>query len=473
MTADPFHIDPRTITALKADIARQSFRHFIEYVQPDFLFNWHHFILIDALERLARREFTQLIITMPPRHSKSEVVSRLFPAWIFARNPDERVVLASYALGLAASMGKDCQRIMSTPAYRELFPNARLADSVPNSEKGGASQTSKQFDIVGAKGYYMPVGVGGGLTGFGYTVGIIDDPVKNEAEADSETYRNNTEGWYNSTFKTRDDPNAVEIICQTRWHEDDLTGRILKKHEPGRLQISFPAIAETQEENRQVGEALWESRYSRASLLHRQSVIGSRAWNALYQQRPAPQEGNIIKRTWFNYYDPRTLKIEGRRVNFYFDTAYTDKEQNDPTAGIAYIKEGADYYVLDCDAKYLEFLESMEFVEAFAKRNGYSRQSTIRVEPKATGKSLVQVMKKQTALNIVEGKPPKGDKTSRVNQCAGIFEAGRVHLPEGMAWVGSFLDECAAFPNGAHDDMVDCLTGMILSDGRGFGIHYG
>lgn len=470
---DLSQISPATITALEADIARQSFRHFIEFVQPSFLFNWHHFVLIDALERLARREYTQLIVTMPPRHSKSELISRLFPAWLFACNQDERVVLASYAAGLAASMGKDCQRIMSGPDYRRLFPQARLADNVAQSERQGAQQTGKQFDIVGAKGYYMPVGVGGGLTGFGYTVGIVDDPIKNAQEADSETYRNNTEEWYNTTFKTRDDPNAVEIICQTRWHEDDLTGRILKKHEPGRLFISFPAIAETNEDHRKVGEALWESRYSRASLLHRQSLIGSRAWNALYQQRPAPAEGALIKREWFRYYDARAYNFASKRVNFYFDTAYTDKEQNDPTAGIAYVKEGADYYILDCDAKHLEFLESMDFVQAFAGKNGYSRLSTIRVEPKATGKSLVQTMKKQTHLNIVEGKPPKGDKTSRVNQCAGVLEGGRVHLPSGMAWVSSFLDECAAFPNGAHDDRVDCLSGMILSEGKGFGIHYG
>ena len=467
------HIDTAYVNALKASIARDSFEQFIRFVQPSFIFNWHHLVLIDALEMIKRREITQAIFSLPPRHSKSELICRLFPAWAYTGDPNERVVVASYAAGLAASMGKDCQKIMSTPAYRQMFPEVRLADNVAQSERQGAMQTGKQFDIVGAKGYYMPVGVGGGLTGFGYTVGIVDDPIKNAQEADSETYRNNTEEWYNTTFKTRDDPNAVEIICQTRWHEDDLTGRILKKHEPGRLFISFPAIAETNEAHRKVGDALWESRYSRASLLHRQSLIGSRAWNALYQQRPAPQEGALIKRDWFGWYDPRTYDFASKRVSFYFDTAYTENEKNDPTAGIAYVKEGADYYVLECNAKHLEFLESMEFVADFAKRNGYSRLSVIRVEPKATGKSMVQTMRKQTALNIVEGKPPKGDKVSRVNQCAGILEAGRVHLPSGMAWSAAFLDECAAFPNGAHDDRVDCLTGMILSEARGFGIHYG
>ena len=196
----------------------------------------------------------------------------------------------------------------------------------------------------------------------------------------------------------------------------------------------------------------------------KQAESGSRAWNALYQQRPAPDEGSIIKRHWFQRYDARKYSIEGKRVNYYFDTAYTDKEKNDPTGGIAYIKEGADFYVLEYAVDWMDFNAQVDFLENFCDRNGYSRLSIARVEPKATGISLVQVMRKQTGLNIVEGKPPKGDKVARANSCSGTLEAGRVYLPMGMAWVDRFLDQCAAFPNAAHDEEVDCLTGMIISE---------
>jgi len=146
------------------------------------------------------------------------------------------------------------------------------------------------------------------------------------------------------------------------------------------------------------------------------------------------------------------------------DTVDTEKEKNDPTAGIAYVKDGPNFYILECAAEWLDFSGQIQFVKDFAARNGYSPASIIRVEPKATGISLVQVVKKETGLNITEGKPPKGDKVARAHSCEGAFEGGRVYLPEGMVWVGPFLDECAAFPNAAHDDRVDCVTGMIISE---------
>lgn len=439
-------------------------------MQPSFIFNWHHLIIIDALERLAERRYKRLIVMMPPRHGKSELVSRIFPAWCFARNNQEQVIVASYAAGLAESMGRDCQRIIDSPPFRELFPTTRLSEG--RTDKNTV-RTNEHFDIVGGKGYYIAAGVGGGITGVGATVAITDDLVKNAQQADSETYRNTTWEWKTTTFDTRFEPGCIEVACVTRWHEDDYIARMLADNSTGTEVISFPALAETEGPYRQVGDALWGGKYDRAALLAIQNKIGSRAWNALFQQRPAPVQGNLIRREWFSYYDPRAYNYASKRVNFYFDTAYTDKEQNDPTAGIAYVKEGANFYILECDAKHLEFLESMEFVADFAKRNGYSRQSVIRVEPKATGKSLVQVMKKQTGMNVMEGKPPKGDKVSRVNRSAGTLEAGRVYLPSGLRWVDAFLDECGSFPNAAHDDRVDCLTGMLDSEARGFGIHYG
>ena len=448
-------------------LCKRSFKDFIEEVKPDYEFNWHHLVLIDALQRLAERKYQRLIVMMPPRHGKSELVSVLFPAWCFVRDSSEHIIVASYALGLASRMNRECQRILSSDNFTDLFPEITFAkDTEP-----GAIRTNERFDVVGG-GHYVAAGVGGGITGVGATIGIIDDPVKNSEEADSKVYREKAWEWYATTFTTRFERGAVEVICQTRWHEDDLTGRILERKKNGTETINLPAICEKPEEHRAIGEALWPAWYSREWLLEKQAENGSRAWNALYQQRPAPDEGSIIKRQWFKGYDIRTLKTDGKRVNFYFDTAYTEKEKNDPTSGIAYIKDGPNFYILECVSEWLDFTGQIKFVKEFTTRNGYGRASIIRVEPKATGISLVQVLKKESGLNITEGKPPKGDKVARAHSCEGTLEGGRVFVPVGMTWVDHFLSECAAFPNAAHDDRVDCLTGMIISELQPKGVRF-
>jgi predicted phage terminase large subunit-like protein len=468
--SSPPKIDAAYIQSVRASVARDSFRHFIEYVQPSYQFNWHHLVLIDALQRLAERKFSRLIVMMPPRHGKSELVSRLFPAWCFARNQNEQIILASYSSDLASAMNRDCQKIIGSPEFARLFPNVHLSEGRGDD----AIKTAKRFDIVGAKGYYIAAGVGGGITGAGATIGIIDDPVKNSEEAESKTYRDKAWNWKTSTFDTRQEPGFVEVICQTRWHHDDLTGRTLQDAGPDTEIICFPALAEKDEGHRKQGEALWPTKYSREKLLSILKTVGTRVWNALFQQRPSDEEGGKIKRHWFSRYDARTYDYSKKVVNFFVDTAYTAEEENDPCAAIAYVKEGANFYVLECTAKHLDFPDQTKFVSDFAQRNGYGRRSVIRIEPKATGKSVVQSMKKETELNVLEAKAPKESKTGRVNSIAGMLEAGRVFLPDGMTWVEDFLSECAAFPNTAHDDRVDCLTGMVLNEtGKSFGIHYG
>lgn len=452
---------------VRTALCSRSFLDFIRECRPKYEFNWHHLELIAALQRLADRQTTRLVVQMPPRHGKSELVSRLFPAWVLGRNQSEQIIAASYSADLAGAMNRDCQKIILSPIYKNVFPSMRVSEGREN----GVVRTSKRFDVVGSTGYYVSAGVGGGITGVGCTIGIIDDPVKSAAEAESETYRERTWEWYTRDFKTRFEPGCVEIICQTRWHEDDLAGRILQRiEETGNNTtevISFPAICESPEYERNVGEALWESKYDRKALLDIQAEVGTRSWNSLYQQRPSPDEGNILKKKWFQYYDPRSINLADHRVNFYFDTAYTKDEKNDPTAGLAYIKIGADYYILECLSKWLEFNEQIKWVESFSMANGYTRNSIIRIEPKATGKSVVQVMKKETALNIKEALSPSDSKVSRVKSIEPTVEAGRVFLPKGMSWVDDFLTECAAFPNAAHDDRVDCLTGMIINESAG------
>lgn len=458
-------VSERHILQLNQELARESFYDFIILVRKDYVFNWHHRKLIDALQRLYERRINRLIVMMPPRHGKSELVSRLFPAWAFGCDPDTQIIAASYSAELASSMNRDCQRIMLSDAYRELFPDTIL----PDGKQTAAVRNNSRFDIVGNKGHYVSAGVGGGITGVGCTIGIIDDPVKNAQEADSQTYRNTAWEWYTSTFKTRFEPDAVEVICQTRWHEDDLTGRILQMSgsDPGTEIISLPALAEHDEENREIGAALWEDKYDRPALIYKKKEVGTRTWNALYQQRPAPDDGGLIKRAWFAEYDPAKIDLKGIPARFYLDTAYTDQEKNDPTAILAYVKKGHDFYLTGCEARQMDFNEQITFVQNFCREHGYIGASVILVEPKATGKSLVQVLKKNTALNIKEAVSPKESKTARVNSVSALIEAGRVHIPKGQVWVLDFLAECASFPNAAHDDRVDCLSGMLINETAG------
>lgn len=455
-------VRPEFIPVIRRELCRRSFCDFIEYVKPDYEFNWHHLELIEALQRLAERKTKRLIVMMPPRHGKSELVSRLFPAWILGRNPNEQIITASYSADLASAMNRDCQRVISSTEYKGLFPATKMNDG----KQVGTVRNNSRFDIVGTKGYYVSAGVGGGITGVGCTVGIIDDPVKNAQEADSLTYRNTAWEWYTTTFKTRFEPGAIEVICQTRWHEDDLTGRILQtaENDPNTEIISFPALAEQKEPYREIGQALWSDKYDRESLVETREEVGSRAWNALYQQRPAPDDGGLIKKTWFKEYDPAKVDFGDNPVRFYWDTAYTEQEKNDPTAVLAYVRVGADFYLTAGASRQMDFNEQISFTESFCRENGYTQRSLILVEPKATGKSLVQVLKKHTVLNIKEAAPPKENKVARVNSVSAVIEAGRVHVPKGQIWVLNFLNECAAFPNAAHDDQVDCLSGILISE---------
>ena len=208
MGLSPNEINEDFKIQLKASIAKDSFKAFVSFVKPDYVFNWHHLVIIDALQRLAERKYQRLIVMCTPRHGKSELVSVLFPAWCFARNSSEHVIVSSYALGLASRMNRECQRILSSDQFKQLFPKITFAKET----EPAAIRTNERFDIVGG-GHYVSAGVGGGITGVGATIAIIDDPVKNAEEADSTTYREKAWEWYTTTFATRFERNAVEVVC--------------------------------------------------------------------------------------------------------------------------------------------------------------------------------------------------------------------------------------------------------------------
>lgn len=453
--------------------ARTSFRHFVAKTMPEYKWNWHHKLLCDRLQDLMEGKVMRLMVFMPPRHGKSELCSRRFPAFCFGVNPDLKVIATSYSADLASDMNTDCQKVMDNADYHEVFPDTNLSgrNVVTTTQP---KRNSTRFDIVGKKGYYVSAGVGGAITGKGADIAIIDDPIKNADEAESTTFREKVWKWYGSTLYTRLEEGGRVLLVMTRWHEDDLAGRLLKqmREDPKADQwviVNLPAIKEVEDnvgDPRKEGEALWPGKYDIEQLNKIFATIGSRYAISLYQQKPSPLEGSIIKRDWFEYYQKGSVNM--RQVDFYIDSSYTEKTTNDPTAIIAYYSDGRRLYLIHCIAKHMDFPHLIKFLPEYLESHGYTSRSRVYIEPKASGKSIAQELKDKTRINIIEDNTKKDlSKLTCVFAASPTMEAGRVLLPEGESWTEDFLLECAQFPNGTHDDKVDCLTGAIR---RGIGV---
>lgn len=245
MTPQTLEVVDGELRRLEAELARRTLLSFTSYTRPDYEVNWHHRVVGDALDRVLAGECRRLMIFEPPQNGKSEQVSRRFPAYAFGKKPNTRIIACSYNMSLAQDMSRDVQKIMTTREYRTLFPRTRLAES-----RDPEKRTQGQFDIVGSKGYYLAAGVDGPITGKTSDIGLIDDPIKNRAEAESEVYRDRVWEWYKSAFATRQfGSNGAIVICLTRWHEDDLAGRLLRLSAENSDAdawevLNFPAIKE-------------------------------------------------------------------------------------------------------------------------------------------------------------------------------------------------------------------------------------
>jgi hypothetical protein len=323
---------------------------------PDYQVNWHHKLICNKLDAWERGEIKRLMLFLPPRHGKTELASRRLPAYIFGRNPNASLITASYSADLSSQNNRDVQRIIDSSEYQRIFPETCLFGKNVRSEAFGTYlRNSDLFEIVGYKGIYQSAGIGGGITGRGFEYGIIDDPIKNRAEAESKTYRDQIFSWYTSTFYTRQDSeNARILIILTRWHEDDLAGRLLEHQRTGGEYadqwevVNFPAIAEEKqadEDHRNPSEALWPEKFPLKALRAIKENIGIYDWESLYQQRPQPPGGGKIKRDWFQVIDRAP---EGLRWSRFWDLAVSTKTTADYTASIAGAKDGdGNFYLKD------------------------------------------------------------------------------------------------------------------------------
>lgn len=443
--------------------AVQHFPVFLSYIQPNYDRQPFHTLIAMKCQQLIDGTLGKsgLMLFVPPQHGKSEIVSRRFPAWALGRNPSIKIVGASYSSDLAQQFSRTIQRTIDSDEYGAIFKETTLGRGHTQSHQStrGWLRNVDLFETVGYGGFYKAVGVGGSLTGTPADIGIIDDPIKDALQASSQTYRDRLWDWYTDVFLTRLHNDSKQILIQTRWHTDDLAGRLLEREGDKWEVVSIPAICEVEHDGgwskRHVGEALWEERHSRERLLEVQQR-SPRTFAALYQQHPTIDGGNIVKSEWYK----RISISEFNRIHhdepivFFVDTAYTDNAQNDPTGIIATCRIGNDLYITHGQKVLMNFPTLLRFLPQYVRQNGYTQASSMRIEPKANGLSVIDQMRESTGLNVTRTPTPKESKETRLNAASPTIECGRVILVEG-AWNEEYIDEVCGFPSKPHDEYVD------------------
>lgn len=436
---------------------------FILYTYADYQMGWVHKEICDTLDQFLRdveaQKSPRLIICQPPRSGKSEIVSRRFPAYALGKNPDLQIIATSYSSDLVSRFNRDVQRIIDDDIYREIFPSTTLnGRNVKTDTRASYIRTSDLFEVVGHKGSYRSTGVGGGITGQGADILIIDDPIKDRAEANSPTIREKLWDWYTSTAYTRLSPGGGVIVMATRWHTDDLIGRLIQKMQEGSGDdfnvITYPAIAEHDEPHRKAGEALHPERYDLEQLNAIRQTIGPQDWSALYQQRPVPEGGAVFKIDAFKHWNSTNLPPAFDQILGSWDMTFKDSKSSDYVVGQVWGRKGVDLYLLDLFRGQWDFTKTLEMFALMTAK--YPRTHRWLIEDKANGSAIISVLKKQ--IHGITPIMPTESKLERAYAVTPLIEAGNVYIPESATWLANFEDELLNFPAGAHDDQVDSMT---------------
>ena len=430
---------------------------------------WIHAPHVDYLDtllvRLARGDLAKegyigLVIEEPPRHGKSELCSHYFPSWYLGTFPKNRVILSSYEADFAASWGRKVRNTVQE--YGSLY----------GVEVDPSSSSASRWDLL-AGGGMITAGVGGAITGRGGNLLIIDDPVKNSQDAQSELIRLRQWDWYRSTFRTRLEPHGIILVIGTRWHEDDLIGRILANQEEteagGRFyRVRLPAVAEEPDEEfplpdplgRAPGEALFPQRISLKQLQVIREDVGEYVWAALYQQRPTPREGALFQKDWFEIVPkaPRCTKMVRR-----WDLAATDERNpDDPdyTVGVKMgLGEDGLFYVLDVVRVRVDPGKVERTLARTAAIDGRVCKVRVEQEPGSMGKLMIRTLGRTVFQRYqFKGVRETGSKMLRAEVFAAACEREEVKIVRGK-WNADFLKELTRFPGTAHDDQVDAVSG--------------
>tara|TARA_R100000700_G_scaffold25454_2_gene32215 strand:+ start:440 stop:1903 length:1464 start_codon:yes stop_codon:yes gene_type:complete len=427
---------------------KEDFLLFVRTVWPEFIAGNHHKIIAKKFEAIANKDIKRLIVNMPPRHTKSEFASFLFPAWMMGREPRLKIIQTSHTAELAQRFGRKVRNLIDTQDYQNVFPGMELS---ADSKAAGRWETN-------AGGEYFSAGVGGAITGRGADLLIIDDP-HSEQDALSATALENAWEWYSSGPRQRLQPGGAIVIVMTRWNTKDITGELIKAQgQPKADQwdiIEFPAILPSD-------KPVWPEYWQKEELESVKASISVAKWNAQWQQNPTAEEGAIIKREWWQTWEKSQMPGLMHVIQSY-DTAFSKKETADYSAittwGIFMPDEKTpNIILLDMKKGRWDFPEMKEIAYDSYK---YWEPESVVIEAKATGMPLTQELRMR-GIPVINFTPSKGnDKLSRVNAVAPLFQSGVVWAPDEV-WAEEVIEECAAFPYGEYDDLVDSMTQALM-----------
>ena len=428
--------------------AKDDFLSFVKCVWPEFIEGPHHRHIAKKFNKLATGEIKRLIVNMPPRHTKSEFASYLLPAWMVGRNPKLKIIQATHTGELAIRFGRKAKNLIDSQEYHKIF-KTRLQE---DSKAAGRWETAQG-------GEYFAAGGGGAITGRGADLLIIDDP-HSEQDAMSETAMENAYEWYTSGPRQRLQPGASIVLVMTRWSTKDLTGILLKQQGDVKADewelVEFPAILPDK-------KPVWPEYWKIDELEKVQATLPVAKWNAQWMQKPTSEEGALIKREWWQKWD-RDWVPPLKHVIQSYDTAYLKKETADFSAittwGIFTPNDdsGDNLILLDSIKGRWEFPELRRRALANYK---YWDPDTVLIEAKAAGLPLTYELR-QMDIPVVNFTPSKGnDKHVRVNSVAPLFESGMIWAPT-QKFAEEVIEECAAFPHGDHDDLVDSMTQAVM-----------
>jgi predicted phage terminase large subunit-like protein len=432
----------------KLNLAEKRFIPFVKHVWPEFIEGDHHRKIAQKFEDIANGKIKRLIVNMPPRHTKSEFASYLFPAWMVGKNPKLKVIQTTHTGELAVRFGRKMKNLVDQESFRQVFEDCRIA---ADSKAAGRWETNKG-------GEYYAAGIGGAITGRGADLLIIDDP-HSEQDALSDTAMDSAYEWYTSGPRQRLQPGGAIVIVMTRWSTKDLTGKLLNaQSEPKADQwevVEFPAIMPS-------NTPVWPNYWKLEELEAVKASLSESKWQAQWQQNPTSEEGSIIKREWWKVWEEEDIPDLIHIIQSY-DTAFSKKETADFSAittwGVFYPKfKGPHLILLDVKKGRWDFPELKKIALEEYK---YWEPETIIIEAKASGTPLTHELR-QIGVPVVNFTPSKGnDKHVRVNSVAPLFEAGKVYYPD-KRWAEEVIEECAAFPYGEHDDLVDSTTQALM-----------
>jgi predicted phage terminase large subunit-like protein len=453
----------------RRELARRHLLPFVERFNDRYEAGWVHKDICARLEKfsldVAERKSPRLMLYLPPRHGKSEIVSRNFPAWHLGKYPEHEFIACSYASDLALGFSRKVREIIRSPEYAQLFPDTELARD---------SQRADQWNTTAAGGY-AAAGVGGPITGKGSHILIIDDPVKNREEADSESIRQSIWDWYTSTAYTRLAPGGGVLVVQTRWHDDDLSGRLLMQMAKGEGDdwevVEYPAIAIEDERYRRKGEALHPARYPLDALQRIKRAIGDRDWSALYQQKPVADDGDFFTRDMF----PRYRMAEQPAyddMSYYtaWDLAIGQSEQNDETFGIT-VGVDRNKRIWVVDVRHGRW-DSEGIVNQILDTYAVWRSDITGIErghiEMAIGPYLEQEIQRKglKTMYIQQLKPGRRDKQSRARSIQALMKRNEVMFRSGCEATQYLIDQMLRFPSGVHDDGVDAIAyiGLLVGE---------